>query len=214
MQSKMITAAALGLAGALTTSLSLAAAPDWSKVAGRETAVFYPGVSPIEWIMKGTEHGGARGIKMGETCSECHSDEIADMGQTIVTGEKIEPAPIKGKAGSIPVTVRAAHDGSNLYLQFTWKQPAGGAARMDTDNQVKLSVLMAGDKLDRANLSGCWEGCHGDLRTMPNAKSDDTTKCVANANLAGGVYYDLMQWTSKGATATLPTSTSWTAVRR
>lgn len=200
MQPKCIIAAAIGLSYTLIASAAAAAGPDWSKVAGKEVTVFYPGVSPIEWITKGTEHGGARALKLGERCSDCHSDETADMGKTIVTGQKLEPTPIKGKAGSIPVTVRAAHDGTNLYLRFTWKQPPGGAAKMDPNNRVKLSILMAGNKVERANLSGCWEACHNGVRTMPNAKGNDVTKYVPNANLAGGVYYDLLQWTSQGKT--------------
>lgn len=198
MQHKRSIAAAIGLGCALIASAATAAAPDWSKVPGKDITLFYPGVSAIEWITKGTEHGGARAMKMGERCADCHSDETADMGKTIVTGQKLEPTPIKGKAGSIPVTVRAAHDGSHLYLRFTWKQPPGGAAKMDSANRVKLSILMAGNKVERANLSGCWEACHNGLRTMPDAKNKDATKYVANANLAGGVYYDLLQWTSQG----------------
>ena len=50
------------------------------------------------------------------------------MGKKIVTGEKLEPKPIKGKAGSIPVTVQAAYDASNLYVRFQWKAPAGGGS--------------------------------------------------------------------------------------
>lgn len=52
------------LAGAiftLTAGSALAAAPaDWSKVPATSISLLYPGVSPIEWITKGTEHGGAR----------------------------------------------------------------------------------------------------------------------------------------------------------
>jgi hypothetical protein len=176
-----------------------AAAPDWSKAKGRNITVFYPGVSPIEWIVKGTEHGGARGMKKGEGCAGCHDEEAAEMGQKMVTGQKIEPSPIKGKAGAIPVKVQAAHDGANLYLRFSWKQPAGGAAKMDKDNQVKLAVMFEDNKIERANLSGCWETCHQDARTMPDAKDDKKTKYVKDGSLGSGKFYDLVQWTSKGA---------------
>jgi len=47
-------------------------------------------------------------------------------------------------------------------------------------------------------LSGCWETCHADARTMPEAKDDKKTKYVADGSLASGKYYDLIQWTSKG----------------
>ncbi len=183
---------ALGAGGAV-------AAPDWGKVPAKTITVFYPGASPIEWVTKGTEHGGARALKKGESCASCHHDEAADMGKKMASGQKNEPKPIAGKAGSIPVSVQAANDGTNLYLRFAWKQPAGGAAeKMDKDNAVKLAFMLEDNKVERANLSGCWETCHGDARTMPEAKDDKKTKYVKDGSLASGKFYDLMQWTSKG----------------
>ena len=38
----------------------------------------------------------ARALKKGETCADCHSDEAADMGKKIATGQKLEPTPIPG----------------------------------------------------------------------------------------------------------------------
>jgi len=188
------------LAGALAMSLGSAhaAAPDWGKVPGKAITVFYPGESPIEWIMKGSEHGGARALRKGETCASCHHDEAADMGKKMVLGQKIEPKPVKGKAGSIPVTVQAANDGTNLYLRFSWKQPTGGAEKMDKDNAVKLAFMLEDNKVAGANLSGCWETCHSDARTMSESKDEKKTKYVKDGSVAGGKYYDLMQWTSKG----------------
>lgn len=189
------------LAGGLGLALASAhaAAPDWGKVTGRTVTVFYPGVSPLEWVTKGTEHGGARAMRKGETCASCHDAEAADMGKKMASGQKLEPKPIKGKAGSIPVNVQAAHDGANLYLRFSWKQPVGGAEKMDKDNAVKLAFMLEDNKVPGANLSGCWEACHGDARTMPEAKDDKKTKYVKEGSLASGKFYDLMQWTSKGA---------------
>ena len=195
---RFLTASALGVALAGTSVSALAAPPDWSKVPAKAITVFYPGVSPIEWITKGTEHGGARALRMGENCAGCHHEEAADMGKKMVSGQKIEPAPIKGKAGSIPVAVQAAHDGTHLYLRFVWKQPAGGAEKMDKDNQVKLAFMLEDNKIPGAQLSGCWETCHGDARTMPGTKDDKKTKYVKDGSLASGKFYDLLQWTSKG----------------
>ena len=98
---KTIIAGAAGAILALGAGSSLAAAPaDWSKVAAKDITLFYPGVSPLEWIQKGTEHGGARALKKGETCAGCHDEEAADMGKKMVSGQKIEPTPIAGKAAS------------------------------------------------------------------------------------------------------------------
>lgn len=193
---KKLIASSVALAFACAAGGALAAAPDWSKVPAKKVTVFYPGASPIEWITKGTEHGGARGLKKGETCASCHDEEAADMGKKMVTGQKIEPHVIKGKAAAIPVSVQAANDGTNLYLRFSWKQPAGGAEKMDKDNQVKLALMLDDGKVERANLSGCWETCHQDARTMPEGKDDKKTKYVTGGS-ASGKFYDLLQWQSK-----------------
>lgn len=197
MQHRILTAAAAAVM-ALAGGTAAAAAPDWGKVQAKTITVFYPGVSPIEWVTKGTEHGGARALKKGESCASCHHDEAVDMGKKIVSGQKIEPRPIAGKAGSIAVAVQAAHDGTNLYLRFAWKQPAGGAEKMDKDNAVKLAFMLEDNKVERASLSGCWETCHVDARTMPEGKDDKKTKYVAGGSVASGKFYDLIQWTSKG----------------
>ena len=62
---KLMTISATGLLLGLSASAALAA-PDWSKVPAKEITLLYPGVSPIEWIMTGTEHGGARGPGVGD----------------------------------------------------------------------------------------------------------------------------------------------------
>lgn len=184
---------------ALAPSVTLGAPPEWGQVPAVKITLFYPGVSPVEWVYKGSEHGGARATRKGETCASCHDQEAVDIGKKIVTGQKLEPNPIKGKAGSIPVQVQAAHDAANLYLRFTWKQPPGGAEKMDKDNAVKLAFMLEDNKVPMANMSGCWETCHADSRTMPEAKDDKKTKYVKEGGLASGKFYDLVQWTSKGA---------------
>lgn len=191
--------AALALALGITVAGSAAAAPpaDWSGVPATDVVLFYPGVSPLEWITKGTEHGGARALRKGETCVDCHSEEIADMGAKIVSGTKIEPTPIKGKAAAIPVKVQAAHDGEALYMRFSWKQPpAAGAAPMDADNPVKITFLLAEqERIALADQAGCWASCHADSRTMPDGNAE-RTKYVKDGSLAEGRFYDLLQWRS------------------
>ncbi|NJN39949.1 MAG: hypothetical protein HC807_02485 [Gammaproteobacteria bacterium] len=196
MHKKLIVAAAAAFA--VAAGGALAAPPDWSKVPAKKITVFYPGVSPMEWIMKGTDHGGARSIKKGETCAGCHDEETADMGKKMVSGQKIEPNPQKGKAGSIPVSVQAANDGTNLYLRFSWKQPAGGGKKMDAENQVKLAFMLEDNKVELAEIGGCWSTCHQDARTMPGAKDDKKTKYVKDGSVGSGKYFDLVQWKSKG----------------
>ncbi|MBI4757367.1 MAG: hypothetical protein HY778_18555 [Betaproteobacteria bacterium] len=197
MYKQVLTATAIGLALAGMSGVAQAA-PDWGKVPAKKVNLFYPGVSPMEWIMKGSEHSGRRGIKEGETCVSCHEEESAEIGKKMVSGEKIEPKPIKGKAATIPVSVQAAHDDANLYLRFTWKQPPGGGPKMDAENQTKLAFMLEDNKVEYSGIGGCWSTCHNDARTMPEAKDDKKTKYVREASLSGGKFYDLLQWTSKG----------------
>ena len=132
-----------GMALTLAVGAAFAAAPNWDKVPAKKITLFYPGTAAMEWITKGTEHGGAKAVKKGERCIDCHEEEAADIGNKIVSGQKLEPAPIKGKAGSIPLTVQAAHDAENLYVRMTFKSPAAsGAAKMDADNQVKAAFML------------------------------------------------------------------------
>jgi len=181
---------------AASAGLAQAAEPDWNKVAARKVVLFYPGASPIEWILTGTEHSGLRGMKKGETCAACHDEEAADMGKKMASGLKLEPTPIKGKAAAIPVSVQAAHDGANLYLRFSWKAPAtAGAAKQDAENQVKLAFMLEENKIAGVPGGGCWATCHADSRTMPAAKDDKKTKYVS------GTVFDLVQWKSKGKPA-------------
>lgn len=148
---------------------------DWSKASARDITLFYPGQSSMEWIFKGSEHGGKRPFQAGDTCTSCHDKEAAEMGEKIVTGEKLEPTPIPGKRGSIPVTVQTMHDDAKLYMRFQWPDtehtpvPFADGGKMDPDNQVKLAVMFATDDVLYADRAGCWGTCHHDNRDMPAA---------------------------------------------
>lgn len=148
---------------------------DWSDVPTRDITIFYPGQASMEWVLNGRDHGGARAfVKSGDSCASCHDKETASMGEKIVSGEKAEPNPIPGKRGSIPVSVQAAHDDANLYLRFEWEDtehvavPFVDGGKMDPENQIKLAVMLATDKLEFAGQAGCWGTCHADARTMPD----------------------------------------------
>ncbi|MBI3188163.1 MAG: NapC/NirT family cytochrome c [Gammaproteobacteria bacterium] len=148
----------------------------WSTIPARQITVFYPGQTSMEWVL-GRTHGGARAFKSGDRCTECHDKETGDMGHKIVTGlkEGVEPTPIPGKRGSIPVQVQAANDGKNLLLRFQWPDGDHAAApfakdgKMDPANKVKLAIMLATDDVEYADRTGCWGTCHADSRTMPFA---------------------------------------------
>jgi hypothetical protein len=192
-----VTRTLAALAAVAACGTASAAEPDWAKVPGKQLTLFYPGVTPVEWILKGTEHGGARGIRKGEACTGCHEDEAADIGRRIAGGHKqLEPAPLVNKAPAIPVTVQASHDGTHLYLRFTWTQPAAsGGKKLDVDNQVKVGYMLEENRVEGLPQAGCWATCHADLRTMPTAKDDAKTKYVSGGALPGK-FFDLGYWRS------------------
>ncbi len=156
------------------TSPAQVALLDWSKVPARKVDIFYPGQGSIEWL-RGDEHDGAYPLQAGIRCLECHEGIIADMGGKIVSGEKLEPNVIPNKRGSIPVSVKAAHDGEHLYLRFSWPQgehapaPFADGGKMDPENPIKLALTLANGDVDLADQAGCWSACHADVRTMPLA---------------------------------------------
>ena len=178
-------------------SASAIAAPDWSKVPKREIHVFHPGVTPIEWVMKKSDHSGRTGLTKGESCVGCHEEKGGlNFDMKRLAGKEIEPKATPATV-SFPVGVQAAYDKEYLYIRMTFTPPAGGADHSDKDNDVKAAVMFANDKiaLDAGGKIvagaqlGCWASCHGDARTMPGA-DDKKTKYAKSGT------YELMQWKS------------------
>ncbi|MCP4493599.1 MAG: cytochrome C552 [Gammaproteobacteria bacterium] len=157
---------------------------DWTGIAAREVTVFYPGQASMEWMMKGSDHGGKRAVATGDRCFDCHEDEEIDIGDIIVIGEKIETTPIPGKRGSIAINIKAAHDADSLYLHFEWPDveehapvPFVDGGKMDPENPVKLAIMLATDneddpKVEYAERAGCWQTCHHDVNYMPHQPED------------------------------------------
>ena len=162
-------AQALANSGASTAKAKVttkAAAPaksninvDWDKAKSVDIGVFYPGTASIEWVL-GRRHGGKRAFSKGDRCIECHGEEIADMGNNIVTGEsdkKLEPNVIPGKRGSFEVTIDATHDSDNLYLRFSWPEgdhaavPFVDGGKMDPENPMKIAFMLATDDVEYAD---------------------------------------------------------------
>jgi len=152
---------------------------DWSAIEALEVVLFYPGQTSMEWMLKGSDHGGKRALVSGDRCFECHEEEEVDIGDIIITGEKAEETPIPGKRGSIAVAIKAAYDADNLYMQFQWSDgehapiPFIEGGKMDPENPIKLAVMLATDseddpKVEYAERSGCWQTCHHDANYMPH----------------------------------------------
>jgi len=152
---------------------------DWSGIEPAEVILFFPGQASMEWILKGSDHGGKRAFASGDRCFECHEGEEVDIGDLIASGEKVEPTPIPGKRGSILVNVQAAHDADNLYMRFQWPDgehaptPFAEGGKMDSKNPIKLAIMLSTDseddpKVEFAERAGCWQTCHHDANYMPH----------------------------------------------
>lgn len=183
---KTVQVAAQPKAGA-TDKVATVSSINWAAIPAREVSVFYPGQASMEWIL-GRDHGGKRSFTKGDRCIACHEEEIADIGQKIVTGEKLEDQLIPGKRGSIPVQVKAAHDSDNLYLQFAWDEaahhpvPFADSGKMDKENAMKVAFMLATDDVEYADRAGCWGTCHADLNAMPFApQGQNVTKYISES---------------------------------
>lgn len=168
------------------------AAPNWSKVPSTKVPVFYPGQSGLEWVLTKKDHSASNQIlDKKRACVKCHDTDATEIGDKIAAGKPVgnlrqplDTAVPKGKAGSIPVTVQAAHDGNKIYLRFEWDAPkSGGDKKMDPKNDIKLTVMFDDNKVEFADRGGCWATCHEDLRGMPDAS--DAAKSHAKAKVLG-----------------------------
>ena len=184
---------------------------NWSAVAPREVILLYPGQTGMEWILNGSQHGGARPfIKAGDRCFDCHEGEQEMMGGKMVGGEKAEDTPIPGKRPGIPLQVQAAHNGEYLYMRFQWPAtdhvpvPFVEGGKMDPDNPIKFALMLSSDEVEFADRSGCWQTCHQDARGMTDAPDA--------AAIAGGKS-DLLGDVSKGITKYLQESRTEIEIR-
>lgn len=185
---------------AKATSSSSTSAINWSGVVASDIVLFFPGQASMEWVMKGSDHGGKRAFMTGDRCFDCHEEEEVDIGEAIVTGEKVEPTPIPGKRGSIALKVQAAHDAKNLYMRFQWKDtkhapvPFASGGKMDPKNPMKFAIMLTTDSeenpdVEYAERAGCWQSCHHDVNNMPHQPDKGLLKSSPLAkqlDLSGG----------------------------
>jgi cytochrome c-type protein NapC len=167
-------AAAAGEAAPAAAGGSVGADIDWASVPSSALTLFYPGQASFEWVQNGRNHGGARPLtKGGEACATCHAKELKTIGDKIVAGGDLEPTPIPGKRGTIDATIKAAHDGENLYVQLQWEDgghhpvPFVDGGKLDPENQIKVAMMITGTGIEMGEAVGCWATCHADNTYMP-----------------------------------------------
>lgn len=170
---------------------------DWEKAPESLINIFYPGTSSMDWTLS-KNHSGKRAFNTGDRCFDCHDEETIDIGNLIVSGEH-EYLPetdtvIPDKRGSIPVKVRASHDGEYLTMRFQFPETAHTPApfidggKMDPENQIKFAIMLATDDVTYADRAGCWGACHHDAKGMPHAPTkEDLATSGLPLNLEKGV---------------------------
>ena len=194
--------------GVFVAGSAIAADPaqiDWSKVPVASVALFYPGQSSYEWL-RGSGHRGAKSVLAGNACTKCHTGEEKAKGEKIVKGGALEPTPVKGKNGSVDLSVQAAYDAKNAYLRFQWKTlnpypgtehqylrfdgkewKVYGYPKLDQVVQEgkqpgiyedRMTIMIDDGKVPGFAEHGCWLTCHEGERDMPK----QFTKQALDAN--------------------------------
>jgi cytochrome c-type protein NapC len=163
---------------------------NWGSVEPKTLGLFFPGQASFEWVQNGRDHGGARAFtRGGDRCVTCHDKEVRDMGAKIVKGDKAEATPIPGKRPFVDVKVQTARDAENIYFRFEWQKGAHAAVpfaeggKLDAKNEAKLTLMFAGEKVERAAQAGCWTTCHSDARNMPDAPKKEATDAFVGKDL-------------------------------
>jgi hypothetical protein len=194
----------LSIALALAMSMSTWAAQptDWSQIPATTVKLFHPGQSSYQWLRSSKHKRADKKVIQGDSCVSCHEGEEQDIGDLIVSGEKLEPHPIEGKQGVIDLNVQVAYDDENAYFRFQWKtlNPYPGIAhphwRFDGKDwkqigwprlhkkvwhegqpaiyEDRFSMMVDDGSVPMFAEQGCWLSCHDSMRDMPDvAKADD-----------------------------------------
>jgi hypothetical protein len=204
MHRMLVGAGAMALAAALSGPAFAAPPADWSQIPTKTVKLFYPGQAGYDFVRSPAHKRADKKVVAGDSCVSCHEGEEADIGNLIVTGEKLEPAPIEGKNGVIELKVQAAYDAENLYLRFQWpthmnrpgdmhdymrftgeKWEFYGGARSDKSvrdgsepalYEDRLTIMLDDGSVPNFQAQGCWLTCHNGMRDMPEEASKADVK--------------------------------------
>lgn len=150
------------------------AAPNWASVPAKSVTLFYPGQSSLEWAMTPADHRGADKFRAGKACAACHTGEEKVMGDTIVSGKKNEPAPIRGKPGSVVAKVQFARDTRSLYVHLEFSDAGQPNTKLDPA-AAKVAMMLGSADVPEVARTGCWAMCHDDSQGMASARGSNRT---------------------------------------
>ena len=168
---------------------------DWSQVPTKTLTLFYPAQSSYQWLRSG-DHPGSSMVAQGTSCVTCHNGQEQKLGDKLVKANKLEPAPVEGKNGSVQLSLQVAYDKENAYFRFQWKtrnpypgeaypflrfdgkewkpygnQRLAGAVRKGEQPAVyedRLSIMLDDGSVPNFANQGCWQTCHNGMRDAPN----------------------------------------------
>ncbi len=195
----LLIAAAFPMPGAAADPSSI----NWSGVPARTVTLFYPAQSTYQWL-RSAEHPGGPVVAGGGACLTCHKGSEEKLGNKLVKANKLEPTPIEGKNGALPLRVQIAYDNENAYFRFQWKTNAAhpgdaypfyrfdGKEWKPYGNQRLAAAVRKGEQPvvyeDRLNMmiddgkvpgfasQGCWLTCHNGERDAPQQPTADVVK--------------------------------------
>jgi hypothetical protein len=135
-------------------------------------------------------------VAQGTSCVTCHNGQEQKLGDKLVKANKLEPAPVEGKNGSVQLSLQVAYDKENAYFRFQWKtrnpypgeaypflrfdgkewkpygnQRLAGAVRKGEQPAVyedRLSIMLDDGSVPNFANQGCWQTCHNGMRDAPN----------------------------------------------
>jgi len=171
---------------------------DWTRVPTRTLTLFYPAQSSYQWL-RSADHPGSSMVAQGTSCVTCHNGQEQKLGDKLVKANKLEPAPVEGKNGSVQLSVQVAYDKESAYFRFQWKtrnpypgeaypflrfdgkewkpygnQRLAGAVRKGEQPAVyedRLSIMLDDGSVPNFANQGCWQTCHNGMRDAPNQPS-------------------------------------------
>lgn len=186
----------LGVSFLMFTGSAWTAPPQWSAIPATTVKLFFPGQSSYQWLRSSDHKRANKKVIAGDSCVSCHEDEEQDIGELIVSGERLEPHPIKNKQPVIDLNVQVAYDLEKAYFRFQWQtlNPYPGVAhphwRFDGDQwkqigwprlhkkvwdegqpafyEDRLSMMIDDGSVPGFAEQGCWLSCHTSMRDMPD----------------------------------------------
>jgi len=188
----------------LASNIGAAEPKDWSKIPTKTIKLFYPGQSTYQWLRSPAHKRANKKVIAGDSCISCHEGEEKDMGNLIVVGHKLEPAPIPNKQGYKELKTQAGYDDRYIYFRFQWKSQLNREGRMHNmirfdgkawkfygshraNSKVRkgiepplyedrLAIMIDDGSVPLYAEQGCWLTCHTGMRDSPDEASKQQVK--------------------------------------